>query len=103
MLLIPSGGSLAWQEKQPETEVSTPVSSANYVSALRQVASPFWASIYPQREEARVLIPQNLSLPSKFLLGMECYCVVCAVGVIVPNQRAPAGCSLMITDRGGVL
>lgn len=84
-----------WPDKQPEREVSTPMSSANNVSALRQVASPLWAS--------RVLIPQNLSLPSKFLLGMECYCVVCAVGVIVPNQRAPAGCSLLITDRGGVV
>ena len=30
------------------------------------------------------------------------HCVVFAVGVVVPNQRAGTGCSLMIRDTGGL-
>jgi hypothetical protein len=69
MLLIPSRSSHVRQDKQHETGVSTPMSSANYVTALSKLLPhphPL-AWIYPQTE-ARAWIPRNLRVTSSFYL-----------------------------------
>lgn len=73
------------------------------INGMRQELPLSWASVYLHAESGQPFDSNRKSEGSfHLLIGVQSLCVVCAVGVAVPNQRAGTGCSLMIRDRGGV-
>lgn len=80
--------------QKPHSELGlAPTSSANYLPVLLGKLPPRPGPQFTYRlKEERVSSSETLEAPSVSNLSAV-HCVVFAVGVVVPNQRAGTGCS----------